>query len=140
MGVKNGDTVKVHYVGKYESGEVFDSSLEKEPLEFTVGNKQVIPGFEEGIIGMEIGEKKTINVPFDKAYGPFREELVFPVEKSKLPEDISEGQYLEVHQPDGNNFVVRVSEIKDNTAYLDANHPLAGKNLVFEVEVISIEE
>jgi len=140
MGVKNGDTVKVHYVGKYESGEVFDSSLEKEPLEFTVGNKQVIPGFEEGIIGMEIGEKKTINVPFDKAYGPFREELVFPVEKSKLPEDISEGQYLEVHQPDGNNFVVRVSEIKDNTAYLDANHPLAGENLVFEVEVISIEE
>ncbi|MBO8139139.1 MAG: FKBP-type peptidyl-prolyl cis-trans isomerase [Thermosipho sp. (in: Bacteria)] len=140
MGVKIGDTVKVHYVGKYESGEVFDSSLEKEPLEFTVGNKQVIPGFEEGIIGMEIGEKKTINVPFDKAYGPFREELVFPVEKSKLPEDISEGQYLEVHQPDGNNFVVRVSEIKDNTAYLDANHPLAGKNLVFEVEVISIEE
>jgi len=140
MGVKNGDTVKVHYVGKYENGEVFDSSLEKEPLEFTVGNKQVIPGFEEGIIGMEIGEKKTINVPFDKAYGPFREELVFPVEKSKLPEDISEGQYLEVHQPDGNNFVVRVSEIKDDTAYLDANHPLAGKNLVFEVEVISIEE
>ena len=140
MGVKNGDIVKVHYVGKYENGEVFDSSLEKEPLEFTVGNKQVIPGFEEGIIGMEIGEKKTINVPFDKAYGPFREELVFPVEKSKLPEDIFEGQYLEVHQPDGNNFVVRVSEIKDDTAYLDANHPLAGKNLVFEVEVISIEE
>jgi FKBP-type peptidyl-prolyl cis-trans isomerase 2 len=140
MGVKNGDTVKVHYVGKYESGEVFDSSLEKEPLEFTVGNQQVIPGFEEGIIGMEVGEKKTINVPFDKAYGPFREELVFPVEKSKLPEDISEGQYLEVHQPDGNNFVVRVSEIKDDTAYLDANHPLAGKNLVFEVELVSIEE
>jgi FKBP-type peptidyl-prolyl cis-trans isomerase 2 len=140
MGVKNGDTVKVHYVGKYESGEVFDSSLEKEPLEFTVGNQQVIPGFEEGIIGMEVGEKKTINVPFDKAYGPFREELVFPVEKSKLPEDISEGQYLEVHQPDGNNFVVRVSEIKDDTAFLDANHPLAGKNLVFEVELVSIEE
>jgi FKBP-type peptidyl-prolyl cis-trans isomerase 2 len=140
MGVKYGDTVKVHYVGKYESGEVFDSSLEKEPLEFTVGNQQVIPGFEEGIIGMEVGEKKTINVPFDKAYGPFREELVFPVEKSKLPEDISEGQYLEVHQPDGNNFVVRVSEIKDDTAFLDANHPLAGKNLVFEVELVSIEE
>ncbi|MDK2886215.1 MAG: hypothetical protein PWP54_773 [Thermosipho sp. (in: thermotogales)] len=140
MGVKIGDKVKVHYVGKYENGEVFDSSLDKEPLEFVVGNNQVIPGFEEGIMGMEIGEKKTINVPSDKAYGPFREELVFPIEKSKLPEGITEGEFLEVHQPDGNNFIVKVSEIKDDTAYLDANHPLAGKNLIFEIELVSIEE
>ncbi|MBO8160858.1 MAG: peptidylprolyl isomerase [Thermosipho sp. (in: Bacteria)] len=139
MGVKKGDTIKVHYVGKFENGEVFDSSIGKEPLEFVVGNNQVIPGFEEGVIGMEIGEKKTINVPFEKAYGPIREELIFPVDKSRLPEGISIGEYLEVHQPDGNNFVVRVSDIKEETVFLDANHPLAGKNLIFEVELISIE-
>ncbi|WP_126993849.1 FKBP-type peptidyl-prolyl cis-trans isomerase [Thermosipho globiformans] len=140
MGIKSGDKVKVHYVGKFEDGEVFDSSVGKEPLEFVVGMNQVIPGFEEGLMGMEVGEKKTINVPFEKAYGPYREDLVFPVEKSKLPEDVAVDHLLEVHQPDGSSFVVRVSDIKDDMAYLDANHPLAGKNLVFEVEIVSIGE
>jgi FKBP-type peptidyl-prolyl cis-trans isomerase 2 len=138
MGIKSGDKVKVHYVGKFEDGEVFDSSVGKEPLEFVVGMNQVIPGFEEGLMGMEVGEKKTINVPFEKAYGPYREDLVFPVEKSKLPEDVAVDHLLEVHQPDGSSFVVRVSDIKDDMAYLDANHPLAGKNLIFEVEIVSI--
>lgn len=140
MGIKSGDKVKVHYVGKFEDGEVFDSSVGKEPLEFVVGMNQVIPGFEEGLMGMEVGEKRTINVPFEKAYGPYREDLVFPVEKSKLPEDVAVDHLLEVHQPDGSSFIVRVSDIKDDMAYLDANHPLAGKNLVFEVEIVSLSE
>ncbi|MBZ4649888.1 MAG: fkbp-type peptidyl-prolyl cis-trans isomerase [Thermosipho sp. (in: Bacteria)] len=125
-------------MGKFEDGEVFDSSVGKEPLEFVVGMNQVIPGFEEGLMGMEVGEKKTINVPFEKAYGPYREDLVFPVEKSKLPEDVAVDHLLEVHQPDGSGFIVRVSDIKNDMAYLDANHPLAGKNLIFEVEIVSI--
>lgn len=139
MGIQNGSKVTVHYIGKFEGGEVFDSSVGRDPLQFVIGQNQVIPGFEEGLMGMEVGEKKTINVPYEKAYGPYREDLVFPVEKAKLPEDIAVDQLLEVHQPDGNSFIVKVKEIKDDTVFLDANHPLAGKNLVFEVEVVSVE-
>ncbi|MBT1248606.1 MULTISPECIES: peptidylprolyl isomerase [unclassified Thermosipho (in: thermotogales)] len=138
MGIKKGDKVLVHYVGRFEDGEIFDSSEGKEPLQFVVGERQVIPGFEEQIIGMEVGEKKTINVPYDKAYGEYREDLVFPVEKEKLPEDVQVGQFFEVHQPDGGTFVVRVSEVNEDKIMLDANHPLAGKNLIFDVEIVSI--
>ncbi|MEN3041690.1 MAG: peptidylprolyl isomerase [Fervidobacterium sp.] len=138
MGIKNGDKVKVHYTGKFESGEVFDSSLNRQPLEFVIGTGQVIQGFEEELLGMEIGEKKTFVIPFEKAYGPIREDLKFSVQRSMLPNDVNVGDLLEVHQPDGNVFIVKVDQINDSVAILDANHPLAGKNLVFEVEIIAI--
>lgn len=138
MGIKRGDKVKVHYTGKFEDGQIFDSSLNRQPLEFVIGAGQVIQGFEEQLIGMEIGEKKSFVIPFEKAYGPIREDLKFSVQRNMLPEDVSIGDLLEVHQPDGNVFVVRVDEISDTVATLDANHPLAGKNLVFEVEIIAI--
>ncbi|MGC8820484.1 MAG: FKBP-type peptidyl-prolyl cis-trans isomerase [Fervidobacterium sp.] len=138
MGIKQGDKVKVHYTGMFEEGQVFDTSLNRGPLEFIIGAGQVIPGFEEELIGMEIGEKKTFTIPFEKAYGPVRDELKFSVERSKLPDDVGVGDLLEVHQPDGNFFVVRVEQINDELAILDANHPLAGKNLVFQVEIIEI--
>ncbi len=138
MGIKSGDKVKVHYTGKFEDGQIFDSSLNRQPLEFVIGAGQVIQGFEEQLIGMEIGEKKSFVIPFEKAYGPVREDLKFSVQRSMLPEDVSVGDLLEVHQPDGTVFVVRVDELNDTVAVLDANHPLAGKNLVFEVEIIEI--
>jgi FKBP-type peptidyl-prolyl cis-trans isomerase 2 len=138
MGIKSGDRVKVHYTGMFEDGQVFDSSLERQPLEFVVGAGQVIPGFEEAVIGMEIGEKKRFIIPFENAYGPVRDDMKFSVQRNVLPEDVSVGDLLEVHQPDGNFFVVRVEELGDEVAILDANHPLAGKNLVFEVEIVEI--
>ncbi|ABR29970.1 peptidylprolyl isomerase [Thermosipho melanesiensis] len=138
MGIKKGDKVLVHYVGKFENGEIFDSSEGKEPLEFVVGEGQIILGFEEQILGMEVGEKKTINVPYDKAYGEYREDLIFPVDKTQLPENVEVGQLFEVHQPDGGAFIVKVSEILEDKVMLDANHPLAGKNLIFDVEIVSI--
>ncbi|MFN3691971.1 MAG: peptidylprolyl isomerase [Fervidobacterium sp.] len=138
MGIKNGDRVKVHYTGMFEDGQVFDTSRNREPLEFEVGTSQVISGFEEELLGMEIGDKKTFTIPYEKAYGPEREDLKFSVQRDVLPEDVSIGDLLEVHQPDGNMFVVRVDELNDSTALLNANHPLAGKNLVFEVEIVEI--
>lgn len=138
MGIKVGDKVKLHYTGMFEDGQIFDTSLNREPLEFVVGAGQIIPGFEEEILGMEIGDKKRFTVPFEKAYGPVREDLKFSVERGRLPEDVSVGDLLEVHQPDGNFFVVRVEELNDAVAILDANHPLAGKNLIFEIEILEI--
>lgn len=138
MGIKNGDRVKVHYTGKLEDGQIFDSSLEREPLEFVVGAGQVISGFEEAIIDMEIGEKKTFTIMAEEAYGIAREDLKFSVQRSMLPEGVQLGDMLEAYQPDGNVFVVKVDELNDLTAILDANHPLAGKNLIFDVEIIDI--
>ncbi|HOQ39316.1 MAG TPA: peptidylprolyl isomerase [Fervidobacterium sp.] len=138
MGIKNGDRVKVHYTGKLEDGQIFDSSLEREPLEFVVGAGQVISGFEEAIIDMEIGERKTFTIMAEEAYGIAREDLKFSVQRSMLPEGVQVGDMLEAYQPDGNVFVVKVDELNDLTAILDANHPLAGKNLIFDVEIIDI--
>ncbi|MEJ5256741.1 MAG: peptidylprolyl isomerase [Fervidobacterium sp.] len=138
MGIKNGDKIKVHYTGMFEDGQVFDTSLNREPLEFVVGAGQVIQGFEEELIGLEIGDRKKFLIPFEKAYGPVREDLKFSVQRSMLPEDANVGDLLEVHQQDGGFFVVRIEELNENVAILDANHPLAGKNLIFEVEIIEI--
>lgn len=138
MSIKSGDKVKVHYTGMFENGQTFDTSKNREPLEFEVGSGQVISGFEEGLLGMEIGDKKTFTVPYEKAYGPEREDLKFSVQRDVLPEDVKVGDLLEIHQQDGNMFVVRVDELSDTVALLNANHPLAGKNLVFEVEIIEI--
>ena len=139
--VKDGDTVKVHYTGKLENGDVFDSSREKEPFEFTVGNKAVIPGFEKGLVGMGVGDTKTIEIPPEEAYGTKQDELVVVVNKTEFPEDItpSVGQRLQIKQQDGNPVVVTITDLTEDSVTLDANHPLAGYTLFFEVEIVDID-
>ena len=139
--VKTGDKVKVHYHGKLTSGETFDSSSGREPLEFEVGSGSVIKGFEEGVTGMAIGEKKTINIPFDEAYGPVNPEMIIEMPKDRFPKDmeIEEGMPLMMSDQEGNQFQVTVTEIRDKVILLDANHPLAGKDLVFDLELVDIE-
>jgi peptidylprolyl isomerase len=138
--VKDGDTVKVHYTGKLENGDVFDSSREQEPFEFTVGNKAVIPGFEKGVLGMEVGDTKTIEIPPEEAYGEKQEQLVVEVKKSEFPEDITPtvGQRLQIKQGDGNPIVVTITDLTEESITLDANHPLAGYTLFFDVELVDI--
>jgi FKBP-type peptidyl-prolyl cis-trans isomerase 2 len=138
--VKKGDKVKVHYHGKLTSGETFDSSTGREPLEFEVGSGMVIKGFDEGVAGMSPGEKKTINIPFDEAYGPRKPEMVIEVTKDKFPPDmeIELGMPLLMSDGQGQQFQVTIVEIKDDMVKLDANHPLAGQDLVFDLELVEI--
>ena len=138
---KSGDTVKVHYTGTLEDGTVFDTSVEREPLEFTVGQGQLIPGFEQAVIGMKIGDLKTINIPADQAYGPYRDDLILVIERDQLPEDLDPevGQQLQMTQADGEVVRVMVSDVSEATVTIDANHPLAGKDLTFEIELIEIQ-
>lgn len=138
--VKKGDTVNVHYTGKLKDGTVFDSSADREPLQFTLGEGQIIPGFEQGVIGMKPGETKTVDIPADKAYGPHRKELVLVVNKSKIPAHLKPevGQQLKLNQPDGRAVPVRVTNVSESKVTLDANHPLAGKDLTFEIELVEI--
>ena len=137
---KNGDTVKVHYTGKLADGTQFDTSREGEPLQFTLGAGQVIPGFDQGIVGMNAGESKTISIPSAEAYGPYREEMAVVVQKSQLPDDLDPqpGQHLQINKED-QVFRVTVTEVSEDTVTLDANHPLAGKDLVLDVELMGIE-
>ncbi len=140
MSAKNGDTVKVHYTGKLSSGEVFDSSEGRDPIQFAIGGGQVIPGFEQGIEGMQIGDKKTVEISVDQAYGEYRDELIFPIGKDKLPAEINPevGMQLTMNNPQGQVFPVTVKEITDDTIMLDANHKLAGKDLIFDLELVEI--
>nr|HID59857.1 peptidylprolyl isomerase [Desulfobacterales bacterium] len=137
---KNGDVVKVHYTGRLEDGAVFDTSKDRQPIEFTIGNGDVIPGFEKGIIGMEIGDTKTITIPPEEGYGPRREELVVDVRRTDFPEGITPavGQQLQIRQPSGNFINVVITDMDEDTITLDANHPLAGSTLTFEVELVEI--
>jgi peptidylprolyl isomerase len=137
---KKGDTVKVHYTGKLQDGEIFDSSIGTNPLEFTIGNKELIDGFESGVMGMKIGSKKTITIPPEEAYGSRNEELVADVDRSKLPDHITAeiGQALQITQPNGKTINVIMTGVTDDTVTLDANHPLAGKTLTFEIELVEI--
>lgn len=137
---KTGDTVKVHYIGKLNNGEVFDSSVNADPLQFTIGAKQMIPAFEEAIIDMEPSEKKTIEIPADGAYGQRREDLTQTVERSMLPAEIElkEGLRLTAHDPNGQPFVVTVAKYDDENVTLDGNHPLAGEDLTFEMELVEV--
>jgi len=139
--VKQNDTVKVHYTGKLTDGQVFDTSEGKDPIEFTLGKGQLIPGFEKGLIDMKLKEKKTITIPKEEAYGEPREDLVQEVEKSQLPEDIKPevGMGLVSKTPDGREMNLVVAEVKDETIVVDGNHPLAGKDLVFDLEVVEIK-
>lgn len=139
--VKSGDSVKVHYHGKLTSGETFDSSQGREPLEFKVGSGAVIKGFDDGVTGMAIGEKKTIQIPFLEAYGPHSPEMVIDMPKDRFPADmeITMGMPLQMSDGQGRNFQVTVTEIKESSVMLDANHPLAGKDLIFDLELVAIE-
>ncbi len=139
---KEGNVVKVHYKGTLNNGTEFDCSHEREPLEFTVGQGTVIPGFEQGIVDMLTGEKKTINIPCDKAYGPRQNDMVQSVERNQIPPEmeIQVGQQLQVQTPDQQVIVVTITEIQENAVTLDANHPLAGQDLTFELELVEIVE
>ncbi len=138
--VKSGDTVAVHYNGRLTTGEQFDSSAGREPLEFTVGAGQMIPGFDAAVIGMGIGEKKTINIAPEEAYGEWNEENTLPFPKENLPKDmeITVGMQLTMRTQEGQPFPVTVHAINEAEVILDANHMLAGKELVFDVEMVSI--
>ena len=145
---KEGDKVKVHYTGRLEGGEVFDSSECSEdecgcdtgPMEFTIGEGSVIPGFEEAVIGMSQGESKTVTIPVDDAYGQRIEEMVAVVERSNLPPEMTPelGMRLEVTQEDGQVFPVVITEVTDTQVTIDANHPLAGRDLTFDIKLVEI--
>lgn len=139
--VKNGDSVKVHFTGTLDDGSIFDSSIDRKPLAFKVGSRQVIQGFDEAVIGMQLGQEKTININSDKAYGPRVKELIVNVEKEKFPQklEIKINQQYKIPIEDGESMVVRVTNISENTIELDGNHPLAGKNLTFKITLIEIE-
>jgi len=138
--VEHGNTVKIHYTGKLDDGTVFDSSLDRDPLEFTIGAGKVIIGFEEGVIGMSHGESKTILVSPDKAYGPHRDELFTVIERSKLPAspEPEVGGRLNIHQEDGNMVPAVITAVSQSEIRLDINNPLAGKNLNFDVKLVEI--
>lgn len=138
--VKSGDKVKVHYHGRLINGETFDSSNGRDPLEFEVGSGMVIKGFDDGVTGMKVGEKKTINIPVENAYGPKNPEMIIEYPKKQFPEgmEIELGMPLVMSSGSGQQFQVKVSEIKDETVVLDANHPLAGEDLIFDLELVEI--
>ena len=136
---RQGDTVKVHYTGKLADGTVFDTSQGREPLQFTIGEHQVIAGFEEAVVGMSEGQEKTAEIPTDQAYGQRDERLVTAVGRDRMPPDVSLNDRLQVRRPDGKAFVVVVTGLSEQNATLDANHPLAGKDLTFDIELVGIE-
>lgn len=138
---KQGDTVKVHYTGKLKDGSVFDSSANREPLEFTLGSGNMIPGFEQAVLGMDSGDKKTAEIPVDQAYGEKREDMIISVPRENVPGDIQPevGQQLAIQQQGGQQVPVTVTEVTDEKVVLDANHPLAGKDLVFEIELVEVK-
>ena len=137
---QKGDAVKVHYTGKFNDGTVFDSSKGREPLQFTLGRGSLIAGFEEAVSGMAAGEAKTVSIQPGNGYGLRREELVFRVKKENFPPaiDPEPGAMLQMRQPDGGLMEVRISQVAEDFIVLDANHPLAGKELVFEIEVVEV--
>jgi peptidylprolyl isomerase len=139
---KDGDTVQVNYTGTLADGTVFDSSVGRTPLEFTLGQDQVIPGFEQAVLGMKVGEKKTVTIPAAEAYGPHLDTLVIqvPRDQIKLDGEIAVGQTLHATGPNGQQIQFLVLDISDNgTVTLDANGPLAGKDLTFEIELVKIK-
>ena len=138
---KNGDTVQVNYTGKLAEGTVFDSSVGREPLEFTLGAGQMITGFEKAVLGMKVGEKKTVTIPVDEAYGPRRDDLVGELPREKLPSGLTPevGQQLQMTRPDGGTIIATITNVSDNTVTIDANPPLAGKDLTFEIELVKIQ-
>jgi peptidylprolyl isomerase len=135
-----GDMVKVHYTGKLTDGTTFDTSLEHEPLEFTLGEGELIAGFEQAVLGMATGESKTTTIPAAQAYGPHHAERVIDVERHHLPSDLQPeiGQRLEMTRPDGTTLSVMVTTVTETQVTLDANHPLAGQDLIFNITLVEI--
>ena len=138
--VKSGDIVRVHYHGKLTNGTTFDSSEGRDPLEFTVGSGQVIKGFDDAMLNMNIGEKKTVNIPVENAYGQRNDDMMMEYPLSEFPADMKPEVGMELHMSDtmGNVFPVVIAEVREDNVLLDANHPLAGEDLVFEIELVSI--
>jgi peptidylprolyl isomerase len=138
---KAGDTVRVHYTGTLGDGSVFDSSEGREPLEFTVGAGQVIAGFDDAVTGMEPGEERQVTIPSDQAYGERRDDLVLVVDRAQFPPDLElqVGQQLQVSQGDTDSFVVTVRDVSEDAVVLDANHPLAGEDLTFQLRLVDID-
>jgi len=137
---KKGDSIKVHYTGKLDDGTVFDSSVGREPLDFTVGAGQLIAGFDEAVVGMAVGEKKSVRIEAEQAYGPHQPEMTLQAPRTELPADIQPelGMQLEASQEGGHSMVVTVVEVTDESVTFDANHPLAGKALTFDIEVVEL--
>lgn len=138
--VKQGDTVRVHYTGRLSDGTVFDTSDGRDPLEFTVGRRQVIAGFEQTVVGMDLGESRTAEIPAAQAYGPRDERLVTQISRQQIPDDVevSVNDRLQVRRSDGRTLVVTVTEVSDASVTLDGNHPLAGMDLNFDIELVEI--
>lgn len=137
---KRGDTVRIHYTGKLSDGTQFDSSAGKDPLEFSLGSGQVIPGFDEAVDGMNIGDSKTVTIPPEQAYGQKHEQLIQDVPKQALPDDITPevGMQLQSKSPDGRVLHLVVTNVGDDTITVDGNHPLAGEDLTFDIELVGI--
>ncbi|MFC2040516.1 peptidylprolyl isomerase [Chloroflexota bacterium] len=137
----DGDIVQVHYTGTLADGSVFDSSQSKDPLQFTIGEASVIPGFENAVRGLSVGDSVTVTLPADEAYGPVREDMQMVVEKSLMPPDINPvvDDSLIMQQSNGAQVQVKVIAVSDNTVTIDANHPLAGQPLTFEIELVNIK-
>lgn len=140
--VKSGDRVKVHYTGTLANGTVFDSSTGGEPLRFTAGSGAVIPGFDAGVVGMRVGETKTLHIPVDQAYGAHREDLVFAIDRAGIPDagSLAVGQQVGITLADGRVLPATVTGISADTVTVDANHRLAGEDLTFTVTLVEIEE
>ncbi len=138
--VKSGDTVKVHYHGKLNDGSTFDSSEGREPLEFTVGSGQVIKGFDDAVLLMVVGDKITVQIPVENAYGERNDDMMMEYPRSEFPAEMVPeiGMELQMSDNQGNIFPVVIAEVADEMVVLDANHPLAGEDLVFEIELVSI--
>jgi FKBP-type peptidyl-prolyl cis-trans isomerase 2 len=138
--IKEGSKVKAHYTGRLTNNEEFDSSLKEggAPIEFVIGQGQLIPGFENGILGLAPGDKKTIEVSAVEAYGEYRDELLVTVPKSNAPQGVQVGQSLQANMQNGEMVTFMVREINDDNVIVDANHPLAGQKLIFDLELISI--
>lgn len=138
---KKDDLVLVHYVGKLDDGSIFDSSEGRDPLEFKIGSQTVIQGFEDGVIGMAVGDKKTVNIPCAQAYGEVREDMVVAMPKDKFPEDIvpEKGMMLQLETEQGDVMPVNIVDVSETEVTLDGNHSLAGKDLTFELELVEIK-
>jgi len=138
--IKEGSTVSVHYTGKLSNGEVFDTSEGREPLQFVVGTNQIIPGFENAILGKVVGETVVATITPETAYGPLREDLIVEVPLENMPGPVESGQFLEAQTDQGQPIRVQVVEVKENTVVINGNHPLAGEDLTFEIQVLEVIE
>jgi peptidylprolyl isomerase len=135
--IENGTIVNVHYTGKFTDGEIFDTSEGRGTLRFEIGSGQIIPGFENAVIGKNVGDKVTVNIQPEEGYGPVMEELFVKIDRERMPENVEVGQVLQATNDDSTTNVV-VSEVHETHVIIDGNHPLAGKELVFDIEVVSL--